>query len=209
MKQVQKDAYRFESYSHSGRFVSYFHQLKYIHRYSPQTVLEIGVGDGVVGSFIKQNTEIKYTSLDVAEDLHPDIVGSVTKLPFEDNTFDISCAFEVLEHIPFDQFETAVSELMRVSKKAVLISLPHFGPPLQFLLKIPLIPKIQFSLKLPFPKKHIFNGQHFFEIGKKDFPVSRISSILKKHGKLVEEYIPFENQYHHFFILEKINNTAV
>lgn len=202
MKQVDKGAYKFESYAHSGRFVSYFHQLRYIHRYNPHTVLEIGVGDGVVGAFIKQNTNIQYTSLDVAEDLHPDVVGSVTQLPFKDKEFDISCAFEVLEHIPFDEFETAVKEMVRVSKKAVLISLPHFGPPIQCLLKIPLIPKIQFSLKVPWPLKHVFNGQHYFELGKKGFPVSRISNILKKYGTLVEEYIPFENQYHHFFILE-------
>lgn len=202
MKQVEKDAYQFSSYAHAGRFVSYFHQLRYIHQYSPQTVLEIGVGDAVVGSFLKQNTQIAYTSVDIAEDLHPDIVAPVQKIPVGDKSYDVSCAFEVLEHIPFDQFESAVKEMVRVSKKAVLISVPHFGPPLQFSLKIPFLPHIRFSVKIPFPKTHVFNGQHYWELGKKGYPVSRVRNILKKHGKLVEEYIPFENQYHHFFILE-------
>ena len=60
------------------------------------------------------DTDISYKSVDVAEDLQPEVVGSVTKLPFPDKSFDVVVAFEVLEHLPFEKFEVAVSEISRV-----------------------------------------------------------------------------------------------
>ena len=39
-------------------------------------------------NYLKTNTPIVYTSLDVAEDLKPDIVGSIENMPFEDNSFE-------------------------------------------------------------------------------------------------------------------------
>ena len=158
MKQVNKTAYQFFSYAHSGRFVSYYHQLAEVLTFKPESVLEIGVGDGVFRDYIKGNTAISYTSVDVADDLHPDVMGDVTKLPFDDGAFDVVCAFEVLEHIPFEQFEKALTELHRVARNAVVLSLPHFGPPVKFLLKIPFFPEISFAFKIPFARKHTFNG---------------------------------------------------
>lgn len=203
MKQVDKTAYDFSRYAHSGRFVSYYHQLAEVLALKPESVLEIGVGDGAFRDYLKNNTNISYTSVDVADDLHPDVVGDVTKLPFEDNKFDVVCAFEVLEHIPFEHFEKALAELARVSRGNVVLSLPHFGPPVKFLLKIPFLPELSFAFKVPFARKNVFNGQHYWEIGKRDYSPARIQDILKKYFIVEKEFVPFENQYHHFYILKK------
>ena len=204
MKQVDKNHYKFEKYSHLGRFASYFYQLKEVLNLNPQSILEVGVGDKVFGEYIKNNTSISYKSLDVAEDLLPDIVGSILSIPIKDKEFDVVCVFEVLEHLHFDQFEEAMQELHRVSNKNVVISVPHFGPPIKFMLKIPFLPEIKFALKIPFYKEHDFKGEHYWELGKKDYPVLKILKILNKNFKVLKHFVPFENQYHHFFILEKI-----
>ncbi len=200
--QVDKSHYRFDKYAFEGRFVSYYWQLKKVLEHSPKSILEAGVGDRVFGDFIKNNTGVSYTSVDIADDLHPDVLGSILELPFADKSYDISCAFEVLEHLPFEQFDKAVSELMRVARTHVVISVPHFGPMLAFSLKIPFLPRLQLALKLPFPKKHTFNGQHYWEIGKQGYPLSRIRKKLQQHGKLVEDFVPFNSEYHHFFVLK-------
>lgn len=199
--QVDKSNYRLDKYAFEERFVSYYWQLKETLALNPLSVLEVGVGDGVFGSFIKNNTAVSYVSVDIAEDLRPDVVGSVLELPFADKSFDVVCAFEVLEHLPFEQFECALVELCRVARTHVVISLPHFGPMLSFSLKIPFLPQLQFAVKLPFPKKHVFNGQHYWEMGKQGYPVSLIRSTLSSHAKLVRDFVPFWSSYHHFFVL--------
>lgn len=205
ISQVGKSHYKFEQYAFEGRFVSYYWQLKEVLALDPKSILEVGVGDKVFGGFIKNNTPVLYTSVDVAEDLHPDVVGSVLALPFADKSFDVVCAFEVLEHLPFDQFDKAVSELCRVARTNVVISLPHFGPTFSFSLKIPLLPQLRGSLKIPFPKKHIFNGQHYWEIGKSGYTVSRIRTALSHYGEVCKDFVPFGSPYHHFFVIKPRN----
>lgn len=203
MKQVDKDSYLFNRYSFPGRWVSYYHQISLTLACEPKTILEIGVGDKVFANYVKQNTSIEYKCLDVAEDLEPDILGSVTSIPLTNNSVDAVCAFEVLEHLPFDQFSTSISEIARIAKKYAIISLPHYGPALKASLKLPFLPELQLALKLPFPRHHTFNGQHYWEIGKRQYPASRIRKILQEFFIVEREFIPFENQYHHFFLLRK------
>ena len=200
--QVRKEHYGIDTYGFEGRFVSYYWQLREVLRLRPASVLEVGIGDQVFGSFIMNNTDIRYRSLDIARDLSPDIVGSVTDIPAGDEEFDVVCAFEVLEHLPFETFETAVSEMCRVASRAIVISLPHFGPMLSFSLKIPLLPRLQFALKIPVPMKHIFNGEHYWEIGKRGYPTSRIRRILTLYGEIVSDFVPFNSEYHHFFVVD-------
>jgi ubiquinone/menaquinone biosynthesis C-methylase UbiE len=202
-KQVNKTHYDFFKYSHTDRWVSYYHQLHEVLKLDPESVLEVGVGDKVFGSFLMNNTKINYTSVDIAEDLDPDVVGSVISLPFENNSFDMVCAFEVLEHLTYENFLKSLSEMSRVSRKCVIISLPHFGPRLQLYMKLPLVPELRLSYKVPYHKRHEFNGEHYWEIGKKGSSLSKVKRDIKKYFKISKEFVPFESQYHHFFVLEK------
>ncbi|MFI5260370.1 MAG: methyltransferase domain-containing protein [Candidatus Paceibacteria bacterium] len=203
VSQVTKSHYDFDKYAFEGRFVSYYWQLKEVLSVEPSSILEIGVGDQIFGDFIKNNTSVPYTSVDIAEDLHPDVVGSIFNLPFADKSFDVVCAFEVLEHLPFDQFNNALDELSRVARSYVVISVPHFGPMFSFSLKIPFLPLMRFAIKLPFPKKHSFNGEHYWEIGKRGYSIALIRNKLSFHGELIGDFVPFGSPYHHFFVLKK------
>ncbi len=203
MTQVDKSAYRFERYTGLDRWSSYHYQLRELLALDPATVLEVGVGDGVVREYLRTNTGIAYTSLDFAEDLKPDVVGDVRAMPFVDASFDVACVFEVLEHLPFEEFEGALRELKRIAKRHVLVSLPHFGPPIKFLLKLPFLPEFKVAFKFPYHPVHRFNGQHYWEIGKKGYAPRHIREVLAKHFHIRKEFVPFENQYHHFFVLEK------
>jgi SAM-dependent methyltransferase len=48
--------------------------------------------------------------------------ADITDLPFEDNHFDSTYCFDVLEHV--DDF-TALQELVRVTKRRLIITVPH------------------------------------------------------------------------------------
>ena len=74
MPQVSKEeGYNFEKYGGVSRFGSYAYQIREILRTSPSDVLEIGVGDAVVGNYIKRQASIRYVWADIAQDLQVSI----------------------------------------------------------------------------------------------------------------------------------------
>src|SRR5438132_14428067 len=105
MTQVPKEHYRFESYTDFDRWASYYFQIREILALRPESMLEVGTGDGFLGRFIKSATGIAYHSLDIASDLEPEIVGSVAAIPLRDGAVDVGGGFEVLGHLPCRRFE--------------------------------------------------------------------------------------------------------
>lgn len=200
-KQVKKDHY-YEKYDNSKRFHSYFTQIKETLKLKPESVLEIGIGNKTVSDYLPKRVK-KVKTLDFDKELNPDIVADVTNIPLEDNSFDVVLCCEVLEHISFNQFKTALKEISRVSKRYVILSLPHFSHPIYLNFKIPLFKEINFSVYISHYKKHTFDGQHYWEIGKKGYPLRRIKNALKGEFSILKDFREAENPYHHFFILEK------
>ncbi len=193
--------YSFKKYVHKSRWVSYWHQIRAVADLEPNSVLVVGPGDGIVVDVLKKQIG-KVKTFDIEKELNPDIVGSVDDMPLENNSFDVVLCAEVLEHLPFEKFEKSLSELRRVAGRYVVLSLPHFGPQLKLNFKIPMIKEARLAVKIPLPLKHDSSGVHYWEIGKRGYPLRKIKRIIKRHFKIMDEFIPLENQYHHFFILK-------
>ncbi|MST04013.1 MAG: methyltransferase domain-containing protein [Candidatus Pacebacteria bacterium] len=202
---VSENHYNFSKYVFLGRWVSYWYQIKEVLDLRPNSLLVVGAGDEVVFDVISKYVK-NIKTIDIDERLNPDIVGSVTSMPIEKDSFDLVLVAEVLEHLPFEEFEKCILEISRVSRKYAVISLPHFGPPLKFSFKLPFLKEFFISLRLPlYHPKHKFNGQHYWEMGKMGFPPKLIKEKILARFKILKEFVPYENQYHHFFVLEKNN----
>ena len=203
-KQVNKDVYENGKYEHSGRWASYYYQIKNIIKTNPRNILEIGPGSGVTSWFLKSQG-FSVTTMDIAEDLNPDVVGDITEMPFKENQFDTISCCEVLEHLPFEESIKALKEIKRVSKKFAVISIPDHRRVLFSLnIKLPFLEERYFILRFPSFKVHKFNGLHYWEIGHIGYPLSKVRKTIKDIGFLIEEdfTIP-ENPMVHFFILRK------
>lgn len=206
--QVASSLYEFSRYVTRGRWLSFWHQVNEIMEYNPNTVLEIGKGPGILEAILK-HYGVKYFSMDICLDLEPDCVASVTKLPFKDEAFDMVGCFQVLEHIPYTYFAQAVSEIARVSKNTFVISLPDARLSWQYSFHIPKLGQVRFSIPRPQlrPKKHLFDGQHYWEINKADYSLARIINDIENIGVTVEKtYRVMDNEYHRFFCCKKIHN---
>ncbi|MCF8002333.1 MAG: class I SAM-dependent methyltransferase [Halanaerobiales bacterium] len=168
--QVERDHYFNEKYDSKNRIISYWQQIEEVKNCNPESILEIGIGNKFVSDYLKKhNYDIK--TLDIDLELEPDKVGSVIDIPFEDNSFECILCCEVLEHLPYEKFSVALNELKRVSKKRVIISIPDISRKYRFLIQIPKIGEIKFLIPIPRLKKveNEFDGQHYWEIGKKIF----------------------------------------
>lgn len=192
-------------YDTKERFISYWHQIHEIISLEPETILEIGVGNKFLSDYLK-NRNYKVTTLDIDHTLKPDVIGSVTYMPFADNSFEVVACYEVLEHLPFSDFGRALSEIYRVSKKYVVISLPDVTRSFRIFIHLPKLGIRKIFIEYPKikPKNHIFNGEHYWEIGKRGYPLQKIIGEINIIGfNLVKTYRIFEFPYHRFFVLNK------
>ncbi|MFP4634095.1 MAG: hypothetical protein ACLFM9_03990 [Candidatus Aenigmatarchaeota archaeon] len=73
--QVSKSHY-FNNYDNKKRIMSYWYQIREVMNCDPNTVLEIGIGNGFVSSYL-ENRGYDVTTVDIDEDLNPDVIEDV------------------------------------------------------------------------------------------------------------------------------------
>lgn len=201
-KKVENAHYEFSKYVSKKRWISYWHQLDEIFKHKPTNVLEIGVGSGII-KVLCDLFDVDIKTVDIDRDLKPNYVASVLDLPFDDNSFDLVVCFQVLEHINYEEFSKALSELYRVDRHYVVLSLPDARKVWSYQFYLPKIGSFYFHI--PRPKigeyVHKFDGQHYWEINKKGYSLNRIISDINKIGFILEKsYRVNENVYHQYLL---------
>jgi len=98
------------------------------------TLLDVGAGPGVFLHLLRQERGIDGVGIELTESkveyartvLQVDVrLGSAARLPFDDASFDSVTAFEVIEHLPYGVYESALAEFCRVSRRHVIIAVPY------------------------------------------------------------------------------------
>src|SRR3546814_18151693 len=111
--QVEAAHYAFTAYMPKRRWASVWHQMTEVERFEPRSVFELGPGPGLLQRLIS-SPERTVVTADIDPSLHPAVVADAGKLPFADQAFDVSCVFQVLEHVPFEASVVAFRALERV-----------------------------------------------------------------------------------------------
>lgn len=95
-----------------------------------RTIIDVGCGDGAITNVLAE----RYTVVggDISQDGLKNLsaqaqptVSSADYLPFKDKCAELVLSSELLEHLPDDVFTKAVSEIKRISRKYVLITVPN------------------------------------------------------------------------------------
>jgi ubiquinone/menaquinone biosynthesis C-methylase UbiE len=203
-EQPQVDPHHYRAgYDSRRRFLSYWNQIDQVRRAEPETLLEVGIGNGFVSRYLR-DAGYRIHTVDFDGRLEPDTVASVTKLPFDDGEFDVTCCFETLEHLPWDQFGAALRELRRVARRLVLLSLPDVTPYVRFSVgagfRSVWVDRAVDYPRLK-PKEHRFDGQHHWEIGKRGFRLREVKNAMRLAGvRVVETHRDYDDPYHRFFV---------
>jgi len=176
----------------------YFAILKELKKIKPQSILEIGPGEGTIKSIFEKYVE-KYQTMDVNQNLKPDYLSDIRDYNENlKNSFDCVIAADVLEHIVFDDFEKSLKNIFNYLKDDgyALITIPHRAS--YFLLMTPTYrPKI---IRIPtgfcspgafyrrFIKRKIWiDPCHEWEIGDGKHIIKDVEKIIKEIGFKIEK----------------------
>lgn len=109
-----------------------------VHTPCNSSVLDVGCGNGYLQAALEQQFET-VTGLDYSAqmlEVNPcenKIQGSSTKLPFDDNSFDLVVAAHLLHHLLVPDREKTLLEMKRVARTGIVSFEPNRNNPLMFL----------------------------------------------------------------------------
>jgi SAM-dependent methyltransferase len=120
-----REYYDFQSYVSPQRMLTYWHQIKEVVATRPANVLEVGLGTGLVASYLRASG-VAVTTIDINPALRPDIVGSVLDLKsvVPVAAYDAILCARVLHHIPFEQLSEALDNLAAATRRHLICTLP-------------------------------------------------------------------------------------
>lgn len=201
-----------------NHFHSYYLQMKTIRDLKLNSVLEIGPGENITGTYLK-SLGIDYKTMDIVEVPKPDISSSLEDCNPQDfaEAFDMVCAFQVLEHSPYENFKQNLIKMADMSKKYVFISIPYSGFGFKIFLNIHLNQNIRptRAIKIFFPSfkknrkyrpefiKEFPWAVHYWEIGRKGFPLRRIKRDVEAAGLTIKKTFQSNNLFHYYILAEK------
>lgn len=97
-----------------------------------QSVLDVGIGNGaLVNMLMKSDNFNRIVGIDIKQNDFLELLDNidfkimnVLDLSFQDNEFDTVICMEVLEHLEIKDFYTGLSELRRVAKDKLVVTVP-------------------------------------------------------------------------------------
>ena len=124
---IDKQHYFNPKYLKRERMYSFIEQIELVKKFAgmEDTILEVGKGNGFVSRFLMEYLNYRVRSVDVNEDLEPDILDDITRpKQINEKSFDVVTCYEVLEHMPFGKSIEAMQNMIKIARKFVLISIP-------------------------------------------------------------------------------------
>jgi|ETNmetMinimDraft_22_1059887.scaffolds.fasta_scaffold00040_10 2-polyprenyl-3-methyl-5-hydroxy-6-metoxy-1,4-benzoquinol methylase len=204
---LSRERYFSEGYFDRGQLSSLSEQIALVHETGAKRVLEIGLGNGFVSSFLRR-AGLEVTTMDVNPNLEPDVVASVEDLDrkFDSATFDCVLCCEVLEHVSFDSFESSIDQIAKATNRHAILSFPTAK---RQLLKFGLTFRFHsfrerfIGFRIRRRLKKLYPAHHWELDFKKRFSKKAILGVLGARFSRVEIKVIDPIPYQTFFICEK------
>ena len=146
-------------------------------------VLEIGVGTGFTANYLRSKG-VHVTTLDIDADKQPDVVANVAEYGFPDH-HDAILAFEVFEHLPYDDFPLLLARLATAARRHVFLSLPRNRRLVASLnVKLPKVKARTFQWKVR--RGEIVEPYHVWELDHGGVTAESLEQELARHGFAID-----------------------
>jgi len=216
MKQaeIHQDYYKFSEYVSLDRFNTYWFQINEVLNLEPRSVAEIGVGTGVV-KYLVEGFGVPVTSIDINENLKPDVVSPITSAAeaLNGQTFDVVLCSRVFHHIPFGDVESALENIWRLSAKHAVLVLAAEDFRVYTAVRLTSKREKFFSIPIPlFIKRMVLkatkaSSAYYYNIWKiNSSNVTRkanVDALIENRFSILKSYPVPKNHGHVIYVLEK------
>lgn len=198
-RNLQKSAYFNENYFALPQLFSFAQQIHDIHNMKPENILEIGIGNGFTSTYMKR-AGFNVTTVDINPELQPDICCPIDELPsyIKESRFDLVVCCEVLEHMPFEEFEKNIAIINSIGNR-LYMTLPNHKKVFGFagIIRIPKFPEVFIKKQFEMKNENPLSVEHFWEVDSSSkSSKSEIISILKRSYNSIKHDKYGLNPYH-------------
>jgi hypothetical protein len=203
--------YDFGRYVGRERMLTFWHQLREVLDLHPSDVLEVGVGPRVVTGVLRE-LGVSVRTADINPELKPDFVGPVQSLSAAvgSQSFDVVLCARVLQHIPFADFEQCVEELSKVTRRALVLTLPVNDFRFYTTLRITARRGWVASVRLPLFVKELVTRLRkskptgLWKVdGSPETRLSKLEEVLSEYFVIERSFAVPEDRSHRMFVLHK------
>ncbi len=195
-----------DRYTSPARVHSHAHQIASIVESGARSLLEVGVGTGFVPAALR-TLGIRVTTLDLEVRHRPDLVGTVTEIPADDDAFEASSCCQVLEHLEIPDVIAALRELRRVTTGRLIVSLPDHTRSAWISIRVPRVVDRSFCVRIPrlraraMPPERLDRMGHHWELGYEGYPLGRFVQAAAGAGwRLQRTWRVPQLVWHRFFV---------
>ncbi len=207
---------KFLSKEHSESYLCQMQTIRSLH--DIQNILEVGPGEGFCARNLRE-LGYQYDTLDF-EDAHETTIKADFR-SLDPSTipqrYDLTCAFQVLEHFPYDEFTKHLGSLSELSNKYVFISLPYSCRGFSISLnlhsgqRMGQTRRFDFYIRTNLPNRKVrpeFKEEfpwavHYWEIGRKGFGLNKVLGDIESCGLKIERRFHSPNPFHYFILCRK------
>jgi len=177
----------------------YWHQQKLLeNRISVNDkILEVGVGSGFTANYLKSKG-FNVKTVDIDQNKNPDIVKNIVYTEPKFFNFDVLLAFNIFEHIPYDEFLKFLEKLQESRVSRIFLCLPVFKK-IVFEAYFYFLPLPPCRIKL-FLKKRKLSTNHHWELEYEDNNLHKLKSDIYQRNFLIGEEFKYYNQQYLFIM---------
>ena len=201
--------YTTPGYLDRSRWLGFHQQFTLLRDTGAREILEIGPGAGVVSAALRA-CGLRVVTVDIDSGTRPDVVADVRRLSdaFAAGSFDAVAAFEVLEHLSFEDAALALEQMAAVTRSHVVVSVPYSGMTWHLAMRLFTFNKdrpLNLGLRLPaFWRRTPMCDEHQWEPGLRDRPLADFRRLLERRFAVEHEELLSDTLSQAFFVLRRL-----
>ncbi|MCP4726491.1 MAG: class I SAM-dependent methyltransferase [bacterium] len=205
--------YQSRNYLSFKRWAGYFLQFDLIRSLNVKNILEIGPGNHILRNILNA-AGIESRTLDNNSEIKPDLIGDIRyidQLGLK-GKFECIAAFEVLEHISWDELPSVVQQIYDTTSNWAVISVPYAGMSLFSNIRIGRRGMREYTIGFRVPgfwrsNKYYSKSGHLWECGAKGYSRKKVRDLFKDYFSITKEAFHPLDRSQIFWILKKNDNN--